>query len=271
MKNRKLDITEAIKSLPRTPGVYLFQDASGRILYIGKATYLRDRVRSYFSGHDERGERIRSMVSQIASIDFQPTDSVLEALILEANLIKKHKPKYNVDLKDDKSFSYFVVTKQEFPRILILRKADMEENKKTLNTEHLIPHTKIFGPYTSKKQMEIALDIIRNIFPFHSLKQETEKGCLDFQLGTCPGPYAGAITQAAYRKNIRGIQMILEGKKKNLIRSLEKEMRLFSQKHEFEKAAEIRNKIFALQHIRDVALISGDQPLSQPLSLSKER
>jgi excinuclease ABC subunit C len=107
--------------------------------------------------------------------------------------------------------------------------------------------------------MEIALKIMRKIFPFHSLPQKTEKGCLDFQIGTCPGPYAGAISKADYMKNIRGIKMILEGKKKSLVGSLEKEMKELSKDHEYEKAAVIRNKIFALKHIRDVALLTNDQ------------
>lgn len=247
MENRLLKL---VATFPRTPGVYLFYDQKGKILYIGKATSLRNRVRSYFSGRDERGERIASMVSQIAKIETQKTDSVLEALILEANLIKKHQPKYNVDLKDGKSFAYFVITRQKFPRVLIVRESDLEKNKEIIKDQ--------FGPYTSKKNMEVALGIIRKIFPFHSLKQETEKGCLDFQIGRCPGPYAKAITHTDYLKNIRGIKMILEGKKKNLVKKLEREMRESAKKHEFEKAAEIRNKVFALQHIRDIALISDD-------------
>jgi excinuclease ABC subunit C len=117
---------------------------------------------------------------------------------------------------------------------------------------------KIFGPYTSKKQLEIALKLIRKIFPFHSNKQPTEKGCLDYQIGRCPGPYAGAISKKDYLKNIRGIEMIFEGKKKYLLKELEKQMREYSKKKEFEKAAETRNRIFALKHIRDVALLTGD-------------
>ncbi|PIP26649.1 MAG: hypothetical protein COX31_01170, partial [Candidatus Moranbacteria bacterium CG23_combo_of_CG06-09_8_20_14_all_40_16] len=120
----------------------------------------------------------------------------------------------------------------------------------------------IYGPYTSKKQLEIALKIIRKIFPYHSNKQKTEKGCLDFQLGKCPGPYAGAISKEDYAQNIRGIKMILEGRKKNLLKKMEKEMQNHSKKNEFEKAAELRNKIFALRHIQDVALISEPDPAS---------
>jgi excinuclease ABC subunit C len=286
-------IKQKIAELPQNPGVYFFCGEKGKILYIGKATNLRSRVSSYFRNvipgltrnpeilnqvQDDtkniqvagRSEWISLMVSQVEKIDFVETDSVLEALILESNLIKKNQPKYNTLEKDDKSFSYFVITKEEFPRVLIVRKTDLNkpirnyetktnlQTKKIQNTKYEIQYTKNFGPYTSKQQMQVALKIIRRIFPFHSLKQKTEKGCLDFQIGMCPGPYAGSISKEDYRKNIRGIKMILEGKKKSLVKTLEKEMQAFAKKHEFEKAAELRNKIFALNHIRDVALMTRD-------------
>ena len=275
-------IKEKLNKLPTEPGVYIFRDEAGKILYIGKATNLRSRVASYFRGTEIRNH-IEAMMPKVADIKFIQTDSVLEALILESNLIKKHQPKYNIDLKDDKSFSYFVITREIFPRILILRKTDLDVSqtskcqnvktsvKKIRDTKYDIQYTKIFGPFTSKKQMEIALKIIRKIFPFHSNRQETEKGCLDFQIGLCPGPYAGAISEKDYQKNIRGIRMILAGKKKSLVKKLEKEMQALAKKHEFEKAADLRNKVFALNHIHDVALISKDfNPLSRSLS-QKER
>jgi len=242
------NLKKSISALPKSPGVYKFYDAGNKLIYIGKATSLRDRVRSYFTGaHDTKTE---VLVSQIKKIKFEKTETVLEALILESNLIKKNQPKYNINAKDDKSFSYFLITKNEdFSRVLIARKTDLV----TYSAK------KIYGPYTSKSQMETALKIIRKIFPFHSHKQPTEKGCLDFQLGRCPGPYTGNISKKDYQRNIRGIEMILSGKKKSLIKKLEKEMKAFSQKHEFEKAADSRNKIFALQHIRDVALISNEE------------
>lgn len=212
------------------------------------------------------------MTSQIADLEIRKTDSVLEALILEANLIKALQPKYNVERKDDKSFNYAVITRETYPRIEIVRESDLNKfykdhfslSKKTRNYQSLILG-EAFGPYTSKKQLEIALKIIRKIFPFHSLKQRTEKGCLDFQLGHCPGPYAGKISQKDYLRNIRGIRMILAGKKKNLIKKLEKEMRAYSQKKEFEKAAHSRNQIFALKHLEDVALISSPEKETQVL------
>jgi len=259
-------IKEKLNKLPNNPGVYTFIDNKGKLLYIGKATNLRSRVGSYFQGRDERGMRIASMVAQVADIKIQETDSVLEALILESNLIKKFQPKYNVERKDDKSFSYVTISKETYPRIEIVRERDLDKiSNDQFPMTNKIPNPKsqklktIFGPYTSKKQLEIALKIIRKIFPYHANKQKTEKGCLDFQLGRCPGPYAGAISKEDYAQNIRGIRMILEGKKKSLLKKLEKEMQAHSKKNEFEKAAELRNKIFALKHIRDVALISEEK------------
>ena len=250
-----------ISKLPKSPGVYEFLDKKGKILYIGKATNLRDRVGSYFaSGAHADRPNISRMVADIAGIRVHETDSVLEALILESNLIKKHQPKYNVMSKDDKSFGYFVITHapkqslvrgkapEEFPRVIIARKTNLGK----------ISAKKIYGPYLSVRQMQTALKIIRRIFPFHSNKQPTEKGCLDYQIGRCPGPYAGAISKKDYFKNIHGIEMIFEGKKKYLLKELEKQMREYSREGEFEKAAEARNRIFALKHIRDVALLTGD-------------
>ena len=247
-----------IFNLPKSPGVYEFRDKKGKIIYIGKATSLRDRVGSYFRGFDEgstfvktkvepsRRPNIELMMPEVVDIKIHKTETVLEALILEANLIKKHQPRFNVIQKDDKSFGYFVITREEFPRVLTVFKTQLGKY-----------HAKsVYGPYMSKHQMEISLKLIRRIFPFHSIKARTEKGCLDFQIGRCPGPYAGAISKKDYLKNIHGIEMILEGKKKKLLTELEKQMREYSRAQDFEKAAEARNRIFALRHIRDVALIS---------------
>ena len=301
----------------------------GPLLYIGKATNLRTRVASYFRNNTNlqmnanganmqitnvnapelssenrslapipnvpgRNEWIGSMMPLVEEVEFEQTDSVLEALILESNLIKKHQPKYNTLEKDDKSFAYFVITKEEFPKVLIVRKTDLDVAKrktqnveremqdverKTWNVKRGTRNAKLgmqnvksemhaprstfqvaqsFGPYTSKQQMQIALKIMRRIFPFHGGKQKTEKGCLDFQLGLCPGPYADAISKEDYKKNIDGIKLILAGKKKRLLSGLEKEMKVLAKQNEFEKAAQVRNKIFALQHIRDVALITRE-------------
>jgi len=278
-------------------------DANLRIKHLEQVEHLQHLEPSIVRG---RSQWIGRMVGQVEEIKFEQTDSVLEALILESNLIKKHQPKYNTLEKDDKSFAYFVITKEEFPRVLIVRKTDIEkvnslnsmslrggtppkqsramlrsgsprifeyknprDDSNGLKAKKLTPEKlqATFGPYTSKQQMEIALKIMRRIFPFHAGKQKTEKGCLDFQLGTCPGPYADAISKVDYQKNINGIKLILAGKKKKLLKDLEKEMRALAKLHEFEKAAQVRNKIFALQHIRDVALITREManaPSPQP-------
>ncbi|MFA6193712.1 MAG: GIY-YIG nuclease family protein [Parcubacteria group bacterium] len=238
--------------------MYEFCDKQGKILYIGKATSLKDRVGSYFlkNAHMDR-PNIEPMILQVADIKIHKTDSVLEALILESNLIKARQPKYNVMAKDDKSFGYFVITKEEFPRVLAVFKTQLGKYQAK----------NIYGPYMSKHQMETALKLIRRIFPFHSIKAKTEKGCLDFQIGRCPGPYAGAICKKDYLKNIHGIEMILQGKKKGLLTELKKQMKIFSKNNEFEKAGEARNRIFALEHIRDVALIASDENFQFPTRL----
>lgn len=258
MNNASEKIKKYLEKLPQSPGVYIFRDAQNNILYIGKATNLKSRVRSYFNGNSDFLRPIERALGKVEKIEIQKTDSVLEALILESNLIKKLQPKYNVDLKDDKSFAYAAITKEVFPRIIILRKTDIDFEKLEAKSQKL---KDVYGPYTSKKQLETALKIIRKIFPYHSLKQKTEKGCLDFQIGNCPGPYAGNISKEDYKKNIRNIRMILEGKKKNLIKRIEKEMKEYAEKHEFEKAGDLRNKVFALQHIQDVALLAGEKSI----------
>ncbi|MFA5961165.1 MAG: UvrB/UvrC motif-containing protein [Parcubacteria group bacterium] len=278
-------IAKKLKSLPTSPGVYIFRNDSGKILYVGKATSLKDRVGSYFVGVQfiepgiaeglmnqtptnlRMGSRpIEMFISQVADIEVRKTETVLEAYILEQGLIKKWQPKFNVDGKDDKSFSYVAITKEDFPRILFLRKREMDQD-----VDIKSKFSKIYGPYISKKNIEIALKILRKIFPYHSKAQKTESGCLDFQIGLCPGPYAGAISKEDYMKNIRGIRMILEGKKKTLLAKMKKEMSELSEKQEFEKAGKMRNAIFALQHIRDIALISEGRDVALPRLESNER
>jgi len=272
-------LNQKLKSLPTSPGVYIFRGKDGKILYVGKATSLKDRVGSYFNL--ARGSRpIEMMIHEVWDIEIKKTDTVLEAYILEQNLIKEIQPKYNVDGKDGKSFAYVLITNEEFPGFVILRKKEIEQifnfqfpisskfSVSQFSKEFKIKNLKFkigaaYGPYTSKKQIEIALKILRKIFPYHAKPQKTEKGCLDFQIGLCPGPYDGNISKEDYLKNIRGIRMILEGKKKSLLNKMRKEMEEYSKQEEFEKAAGVRNKIFALQHIQDVALIS-DQGSSTP-------
>ncbi|MDO8537142.1 MAG: GIY-YIG nuclease family protein, partial [bacterium] len=238
------------KNLPDTPGVYLMKDAAGHVLYIGKAANLKRRVSSYFlRPHDARIERL---VAGIEKIDYKTTDTALEALILEAELIKKLRPPFNIKEKDDKSFLYVEITQDKFPRILLVRGKDMSSTA-----------TPAYGPFTSASSIREALRILRKIFPW-SMHQPEKLGkfarpCLEYEINLCPGTCIGAISRADYLKNIRNAELFFEGGKKKILRSLEKDMTMASKKLEFEKAGKLRRQIFALQHIRDVALISDDE------------
>ena len=246
---------QKLKTFPKTSGVYKFLDAQAGVLYVGKATSLRDRVRQYFTGQDTRGERIEKLTSEAFDIEVVKTDSVLETLLLEAELIKKYQPKYNIEGKDDKSFSYFVITKEQFPRVVILRGTDFDKKK---YQDKMYKQGKTFGPYTSRDQMQVALKIIRKIFPFHNAPEKSEKGCLSYQIGLCPGPYDGAISEREYKKNMRNISLFLSGRKKKLLKDLNKEMMDYAKNEEFEKADKVKRQIFALEHINDIALLKTE-------------
>lgn len=255
---KKLDI-------PDKPGVYFFV-ARDQILYIGKATSLQSRVKSYFSKDlvATRGLGLVSMLNQATNIKWQETDSVLEALILEANLIKKHNPKYNTKEKDDKSYNFVVITKDVFPRIMIIRGRilNQEKNKKK--------YKKIFGPYTSGESLRTALSIIRRIFPYldeKSLKKDRYEFYKQLHLvpeigkdGTAPSldkGKTGVGVLKRYKKTIKNIEDFLSGKKAMVVKSLEKEMLQASRKMQFEYANEIKKRIFAINHIRDIALLKA--------------
>lgn len=248
-------------NLPDSPGVYFFLDKKGEILYVGKATSLKDRVKSYFARDIllTRGPKIVKMLAEAEAIDFKVTDSVLEALIMEANEIKKHQPPANSRDKDDKSYNYVVVTKEEFPRILIRRGRELK-----VGPSESVPKVRpweTFGPFPHSGELREALKIIRKIFPYRDEKCKITpklKPCFNAQIGLCPGPCAGRISKIEYRKTIRNIKLFFEGKKDALIKMLEKEMLALAKKQEFEQAEEIKRKLFALDHIQDIALLKQD-------------
>lgn len=236
-------------NLPDSPGVYFFKSGK-KILYIGKATSLKDRARSYFMPDliHTRGSRIVDMVTKSDRIEYEETDNVLEALIKEAYLIKKYKPDANIKEKDDKSFNFVVVTKEPWPRIYIIRERNLKfEDEKFSN---------VFGPFLSKKQIEQGLKIIRKIFPFRMEKTNHDR--FYQQLELAPKISGEKEAQKEYKKTIGHIVTFLKGKKQKLVKDLEKEMLSLAKKEEFEKASSIKRKIFALNHIRDVSLISSD-------------
>ena len=239
------------KKLPETPGVYLMKDAAGRVLYVGKAGNLRRRVSSYFERpHDVR---IEALVVKIKKVDYEKTDTALEALIREAELIKTLMPPFNVREKDDKSFLYIEITKEKFPRVLLVRGKDGAGQGKR------------YGPFVSASSVREALKILRKIFPWSMHDPERvgkfARPCFDCEIGLCPGTCVGAISREEYLKNIGRLQFFLEGEKKRLLQSLTKEMSAAGKKLEFEKAERLRRQIFALQHIRDTALIADSEVL----------
>ena len=236
------------KKLPETPGVYLMKGAKKETLYVGKAGNLRRRVSSYFERpHDIR---IAALVRKIKGIDFRPTDTALEALILEAELIKTIRPPFNIREKDDKSFLYIEITKETFPRVLLVRGKDAE-------------HGRRFGPFTSASSVRHAFRILRKIFPWSTHASEqigaSARPCFDYEIGLCPGTCVGRIARVEYNKHIGRLTLFLEGKKKMVLRSLEKEMAAAAKKMDFEQAEKFQRQIFALQHIRDIAFIAESE------------
>jgi excinuclease ABC subunit C len=251
-------------NLPEQPGVYFFRDANGQVLYIGKATILKDRVRSYFAPDliKTRGPHIVDMVFKTNSVTWQETPSVLEALILEANLIKKYKPYYNTKEKDDKSFNCVVITKEEFPRIILVRQKDIDSEEKTVTIPRLgLKHCKydaIFGPYPSGPSIREALAIIRRIFPYRDrASAQKDKEAFYRQIHLAPD-VSNTEAVKIYKKNIGRIKLILQGKMQSLIKQLKKEMHEAAKRMDFEDADVLKQKVFALEHIQDVSLIKRD-------------
>ena len=252
-----------MKRIPDSPGVYFFLGKNKKVLYIGKATSLRDRVRSYFAPdlHEVRSPLIANMVAAAAGIDWRATDSVLGALLLEAGLVKTYKPKANTDLKDDKSFNYVVITKEDFPRVLVVRGKELSRGDTSSKYT--------FGPFPHGMQLQQAMKLIRKIFPFRDKCMPGQparpdghsggsKPCFNRQLGLCPGVCSGEVTKQEYRRTIRHIVLLFEGKKKQLIAALNKEMRAAAKEEEFEQAKELQRQMYALQHIQDVSLIKEE-------------
>lgn len=227
---------------------------------MGKATSLCDRVKSYFSKDlmSARGPLLVKMIEEAQSIGFLQTDSVLEALLLEAHQIKKLSPRYNTRDKDNKSFNMVVVTDEDFPVIKIVRARNLAHWKLEARS-HKLKAT--YGPFPHSGELREALKIIRRIFPYRDEKcggANAKRPCFNFQIGLCPGPCAGVIDKKEYRKIVRRIQLFFEGKKSELIKDLEKEMKALAKDHKFEEAEKIKRTLYALEHIQDVALVKRD-------------
>jgi excinuclease ABC subunit C len=241
-KSADLTLPEKIEALPAKPGVYQFRGADGRVIYVGKAQNLRNRVRQYFHKSRSADARIDAMVEKIVDVELTVTDTEVEALILEANLIKKLKPRYNVVLKDDKSYPFIVITREPFPRVLVTRRKNIAG--------------KYFGPYTDVKSMRYALKTVRDIFMIRSCNYDlTEesvarhkfKVCLDYHIKKCEGPCEGFVSRERYGLMIDQVGQVLRGKTKAALDSLQKDMDALAERMRYEEAALVRNRMHALR------------------------
>ena len=229
-------LKDKIAALPLTSGVYLMKDAGGKIIYVGKAVSLRRRVQSYFRSR-RQDAKTDVLVGNIADITIVPTHSEAEALILEAALIKEHLPKYNIDLKDGKSYPYIEITDEEFPLVSVVRLSKFDQKVKGY---------RYFGPYVDAALIREALALIRKIFPFCSCRPLPKKPCLYHSIGLCPAPCIGAVSVEDYHRNIDNIILVLAGEKDTLYRNLKEEMERLSRAEEFERAAKLRDQMQAV-------------------------
>ena len=260
-----MTIQQKLKTLPLTSGVYLMKGAHGEILYVGKAISLRKRVQSYFRKSNEHLSKTDLLVEAIKDIDYIDTASEAEALILEASLIKQHQPKFNVELRDDKSYPFIEITGEEFPRIAVVRPSPIPPSL-TLPTSpacggargrERVKSSKFYGPYVNPKLIREALDIIRKIFHFRTCDPFPKKACLDFHIGLCDAPCIQNINREEYKKIIKNVCLILEGRKDELYNNLKSEMESLAQAHKFEEASRVRDQIRAIG-----ALYSGTKDIN---------
>ncbi|MFA6251990.1 MAG: UvrB/UvrC motif-containing protein [Candidatus Paceibacterota bacterium] len=241
-----MNIREKIKKLPDVSGIYLFYK-NKELMYVGKATSLKKRVASYFTG--KRNSRpIETMISEIDDVGHVETDSVIEAIILEANYIKKYQPKYNVEGKDDKSWNYLILTKDDFPHLEVVREHNLKKEDKK-------GYKYLFGPFPSIKTKEM-LKILHSLFYVSRCGPGQKNPCFDYQLGHCLGVCTGEVGRVEYRERvIKPLVYFLSGKKKTLLNNLERQMKRFSREERYEDARQVRDQVKSLSRIRDIALL----------------
>ncbi len=239
-----------LKEIPAEPGVYFMRSSNGDILYIGKSKKLRSRVRSYFRSAQKLSDRIAMMVRQVTEIEFIVTDSEAEALALEANLVKKHQPYYNVLLKDDKKYPYVCITwSEDYPRIFITRKRRATKQR-----------DRYYGPYVDTRLLRYTLHIIKRVFPLRQRRKPLfkDRPCLNYDLGRCPGVCQSLITPEEYHQIVQKVAMVFQGRSDELVKTLESQMEKAVEKLEFEKAAQLRDQIKALYNL------NAEQKVSLP-------
>ncbi len=257
------NIQEKLKQLPGQPGCYIYKDEKGDVLYIGKAISLKNRVRSYFQESTRHGSRIARMVSKVHDLEWIVVDSELEALVLECNLIKQHRPPFNVRLRDDKSYPYITITNEKFPRVLFTRKVRKDG-------------AKYFGPYTSAFNVRDSLQLLHKIFPLIPCGKswngtEEQRPCLYYHLGRCLGPCAGLSDKAQYATVIDKVERFLNGKEESIVDDLRADMGVAAEALDFEKAAKIRDQIIAIESVlQRQKVLSNDQVDQDVIAIVKD-
>ncbi|MGB4735754.1 MAG: excinuclease ABC subunit UvrC [Bacillota bacterium] len=242
----KANLIERVKGLPDRPGVYVMKDSSGRVIYVGKASSLRNRVRSYFQSSAGLSKRIQVLIDRIADFEYIVTDSEVEALILENNLIKKHRPGFNVRLRDDKTYPFIKITlAEDFPRVIVTRRVEPDGSR-------------YFGPYTDVGAMRETLRFLRRLFAIRSCSREISetkprkmRPCLNYHIKQCLSPCSGRISKEAYMELINRIILFLEGHQDEVVRSLKEEMQAASDALDFERAASIRDAVRAIERVAE--------------------
>ena len=245
-----MDLQTKLDNLPTGPGVYLMKNDQGEIIYVGKAINLRNRVRSYFRELKPDQAKTKALVKHIADLEYILADNELEALVLECNLIKKYRPKYNINLKDDKTYPYLKITNEPYPQVIVTRKVAKDG-------------ARYYGPYPSVNELRNSLELIRKIFPFRSCKQRTftnDRPCLNAHIQMCYAPCVGHISKEDYNAMIDQIALFFEGKQDGLTRRLQKEMEEAAENLEFEKAARLRDQLQGIEQIitQQKAVLGGD-------------
>ncbi len=223
-----------LKTLPAEPGVYFHRDANRKIIYIGKAASLKNRVMSYFQVSRHRDPKTKLLVADIFDTEWITVGSEVEALFLESEFIKRYKPKYNIDLKDDKNWLYVKISADEFPVVSYVRRP-MDDK------------AHYYGPFTSTDALRRAMRMLRKVFPYVTHASWPKRACLQHHLGLCPGPEAGAVTAVGYRKTIRRLEMYLRGEQTKLMAGLERDMQAAAKKKQFETAARLRDQLMDLR------------------------
>lgn len=240
---RSPELDEKLKLLPSDPGVYLLKDAEGQVLYVGKAVVLKNRVRSYFQAPERLAPKVRAMMRHVADLEYIVTSTEVEALILEATLIKQMKPHYNIRLKDDKAYPYLRLTwEEDFPRLLIARKAGHDGSR-------------YFGPYPRAQAVRDTIRLLRKIFPIRNCTNQKFKNaarpCLEYHIGHCQAPCQDLVSKASYRQMMEQVEQFLEGRADEVERDLVKKMNEAAENLEFERAAELRNQVQAIREVRE--------------------